>query len=319
MAVPKSAVRKLNIKTDLGAVADLIELCFSPFMDPDGWSYLRAIRRAAHNPKYVRWMSGPNERVTYPLFGYIWEEDGKIVGNLSLIPTYRQHEWRYIIANVAVHPDYRRRGIARELVNQSILHMHKQGADSAWLQVREDNPPAVRLYRELGFLERARRTTWVHKDISSLPIQSEREIAITGRHLEDWEQQKQMLEANYPPEVTWNLPFKQERLSPSIQNRLVQILNGDMMRHWAARWHRQLIGTVTWEPSLAYADNLWVAAEPGGEEAAIRTLLPRVQKDLLNGRPLAVNYPAGRAASAFLDAGFEPENTLVWMELRRVD
>lgn len=39
-------IRPLNVLRDLSAVADLIELCFSPTMDRDGQCYLSAMRRA---------------------------------------------------------------------------------------------------------------------------------------------------------------------------------------------------------------------------------------------------------------------------------
>jgi hypothetical protein len=33
-------------------------------------------------------------------------------------------------------------------------------------------------------------------------------------------------------------------------------------------------------------------------------------------RPLSVNYPAGKAEEAFQKAGYDPLNTLIWMEQR---
>lgn len=40
-------IRPLNVLRDLSAVADLIELCFSPTMDHDGQRYLSDMRRAS--------------------------------------------------------------------------------------------------------------------------------------------------------------------------------------------------------------------------------------------------------------------------------
>ena len=65
---------------------------------------------------------------------------GRIVGNLSLIPFVRRGHVVYLIANVAVHPDYRRRGIARQLTQTALDYLRQRGVSSAWLQVRDDNP-----------------------------------------------------------------------------------------------------------------------------------------------------------------------------------
>lgn len=55
------------------------------------------------------------------------------------------------ITNVAVHPGYRRRGIAHKLVTAAI----EQGIalSRLTLEVRESNTAAVALYRSLGFVK----------------------------------------------------------------------------------------------------------------------------------------------------------------------
>lgn len=310
------AIRTLDIRSDLGAVANLIEICFSSQMDPDGWSYLNAIRKASHNRRYIRWIPGAGERVSYPLFGYVWEENGQVIGNLSLIPLFKNQEWRYLIANVAVHPEHRRKGIARQLTQAAIQHARKQGAASTWLQVRSDNPPARELYRSLGFTERAERASWVRQKPRPPVAELDSTVNVGPRADEDWQFQSVWLEETYPGEVAWNLPIRIERYAPSLKNKLFQLVEGQPVRHWTARLQDRPIATATWEPSTLHADNLWVGADPELEAIAIRNLLPRVRQELDTGRPLMVNYPAGRVESAFLQAGFSHLNTLVWMEKR---
>ena len=53
--------------------------------------------------------------------------------------------------NVAVHPDYRRRGIGRQLIGALILELKNRGNRSLMLEVRASNEPAKALYAELGF------------------------------------------------------------------------------------------------------------------------------------------------------------------------
>jgi hypothetical protein len=63
----------------------------------------------------------------------------------------RSGEDLWIIANVVTHPDYRRRGIARGLMEAAIQAARDCGARQIQLQVRADNAGAQRLYERLGF------------------------------------------------------------------------------------------------------------------------------------------------------------------------
>ncbi len=156
-----SPIRKVNIRQDLLEIADLIELCFAKTLDEDGREYLRQLRWTARDLNYLSWLQGAAERIAPPLYGLVWEENSRIIGNLSLIPLNRAGKLIYLIANVAVHPDYRQQGIGRLLTQEALEHLRQRGIDTAWLQVRDDNPIAYHLYRSLGFVERARRTTWI--------------------------------------------------------------------------------------------------------------------------------------------------------------
>ena len=53
--------------------------------------------------------------------------------------------------NIAVHPDYRKQGIATELIRTLIDALSRQGSHSLMLEVRQTNEPAKNLYTALGF------------------------------------------------------------------------------------------------------------------------------------------------------------------------
>jgi [ribosomal protein S18]-alanine N-acetyltransferase len=55
------------------------------------------------------------------------------------------------VLNVAVHPGYRRRGIARGLMEEILLEARKEKAKTVSLEVRKGNLAAVSLYHHLGF------------------------------------------------------------------------------------------------------------------------------------------------------------------------
>ena len=67
------------------------------------------------------------------------------------------------ISTLAVHPAYRRQGIARRLILEAILQSRRKGARSATLEVRESNLGALELYQQLGFRITGRRARY-YKD-----------------------------------------------------------------------------------------------------------------------------------------------------------
>ena len=57
------------------------------------------------------------------------------------------------VMNVAVHPDFRRRGIAAELIDALVAELKKRGSHALMLEVRASNAPAIALYEKLGFFQ----------------------------------------------------------------------------------------------------------------------------------------------------------------------
>jgi len=312
-----SPIRPLDTRHDLLAVANLIDLCFSDQMDQDGRDYVRHIRRVAEDRSLLHWIQGASERVSVPLHGYVWVEEGRIVGNLSLVPFWKGKGWVYLIANVAVHPDFRKQGIGHKITQVALEHVRSHGAQAAWLQVRDDNPVAYHLYRSLGFVERARRTIWqtteeLPNDVIPMPAG----IKVSRRVSSDWSQQQRWLKENYPPQVTWNLPFNKDSFKPGLINDFIRWINSVEIIHYSARSRDKLLGVVSWEPSGQSSDTLWLATCPEYEENAVQALLPYIWQNNPRYRTLALNYPAGRSVDAFYATGFSPRNTLIWMEVK---
>jgi ribosomal-protein-alanine N-acetyltransferase len=76
------------------------------------------------------------------------EIDGRIVGYVLfwLLPGAID------IHNIAVHVDYRRRGIARSLLDKVASEARRQSALRVMLEVRRSNLPAQKLYVSAGFI-----------------------------------------------------------------------------------------------------------------------------------------------------------------------
>jgi ribosomal protein S18 acetylase RimI-like enzyme len=305
---PKN-LRPFDIRRDLLPVADLVELCFADSLDADGRLYIRQMRQAAHSGP---WLELGSRDV--PLGGFVWQEDQRVVGNLSLIPHFHQGERLYLIANVAVHSDHRRRGIARALTQAALEHLELRSQRETWLQVDEDNPAAVNLYRSMGFREQVRRTSWRTRPQRSLAVSGKVELNLRHCLPSDWSLQQTWLLKNYPSEVRWQLPLDFKLLQPGLKGGLQRLFSERQVLQWSVEDNHGILAVLSWQSSTLENDRLWLASEPGLEDEAIPILAQHIHANLLTSRPLALNYPAGRAQKVLTNSGFQAARTLIWMD-----
>ena len=120
-------IRKMT-SAHVAAVAQLEALCFS-----DPWSE-RSVAAELNNPLSCWLVAEAGDRVV----GYI--------GSQTVPPESD-------MMNVAVHPDFRRRGIAEGLVNALVTELRQAGSESLTLEVRASNAGAIALYEKLGFAQ----------------------------------------------------------------------------------------------------------------------------------------------------------------------
>lgn len=321
-------IRPLNVLRDLSAVADLIELCFSPTMDHDGQRYLSDMRRASRDDSFLRWASRMTETASLPLMGYVWEQDGRIVGNASLIPFRKRGKRIYLIANVATHPDYRRRGIGRALTERVVRQARDKKAAAIWLHVRDDNPGAIELYEQLGFQEIARRTTWQAGPDSRLAYPAT-DIQILPRHPRYWPLQEAWLQRVYPDDLNWYHSWNLKSLRPGLWNWAYLLLVDFSVKQWVAVRNDELLAALTWMPQGGRAESLFAAvpslltATPGENGAshtraalhleALTCLLIHARRTLTYHPQFSLEYPANEMVDALHAAGFKPRRTLLWM------
>ena len=64
------------------------------------------------------------------------------------------------VMNIAVHPDWRRRGIAQSLIECLVLELKNRGSEALMLEVRASNEPAIALYEKLEFRQVGRRPNY---------------------------------------------------------------------------------------------------------------------------------------------------------------
>ena len=84
---------------------------------------------------------------------WVGREEGRIVGYICLWDVADELH----VTNVAVHPDARRRGIARALLESVFGHARAVGSRRVLLEVRPSNTEAIPLYDSFGFRTVGRR------------------------------------------------------------------------------------------------------------------------------------------------------------------
>jgi len=303
-------IRPFDIRRDLTQVADLVELCFTDTLDPDGRDYLARMRSSAKNASILR---AAQSWARVSMEGFVWLEEAKMVGNVSLIPYYIKNRRFFLVANVAVHPNYRRRGIARKLTEKAIQFSRERGSPSVWLHVREENQPARRLYQSLGFEEKAIRTTWLGSP-DFLPLEKPVGMHLMNPGYQSWPVMNAWLKNSYPPELSWHLPFHANNLRPGPVGMVSRFLYNAYVRQWGVTQGGRLKAAAAWQASGSHANMLWLAAPIEGDEEPVRVLLTYIRHHAPTHRAMALDFPAHKYENAFREAGFNDQQTLVWME-----
>lgn len=157
--------------------------------------------------RLINWMS-PAMRDA--LLGYIWEEDGKPVGLITVSRRGTTDSW--IIGNIAVLPEYRRRGIARKLVQAALEFIRERGRNMVILDVIAENLPAYKLYESLGFTH---YTSLIGLDLKSEKIPSRPPIpdgyVYEKIPMNEWQFSMEMAKRVKPEQVQVFEPIVKER------------------------------------------------------------------------------------------------------------
>jgi ribosomal-protein-alanine N-acetyltransferase len=89
-----------------------------------------------------------DELLTNDLAYYVVADvDGQIAGYAGMWVVLEEAQ----MTNVAIHPDYRNRGLGKGIVVYLIELANELGASEMTLEVRKSNQIAQRVYRNLGF------------------------------------------------------------------------------------------------------------------------------------------------------------------------
>ena len=302
----RGRMRPINILRDLPKIADLVELCFHKNMDSEGQRYVQQMRSANQNSRFLQWANS-----SLPMLGYVWEDGSEIIGNISIVPFSKRI---FLLANIAVHPDYRRRGIARQLTERGMQHVRERRAQAIWLQVEDQNDPAIHLYESLGFESRAKRSTW-NASIGLKALAPASDPRITRNIGRFWPYQQAWLMQAYPPHLHWYRMPNFEIFGPGIKNWLYRLFVESDLRQWALQQNGMPKAIVSWLPMYTRRTQLWLATAPDVDAQSLSALLLHARLSLrARNADLYIDYPAEQHAEAFQQAGFSLQRTLLWME-----
>ncbi len=236
--------------------------------------------------------------------GFVWESERHLVGNASLMRV-EGDPGRWVLANVAVLPAFRRRGVARRLVGACIELAERKGASEIILQVKADNQAAQALYRSYGFDHRSTRSSW-RRSRGSATLAGPHEAGARLRRPEEWTAQFELARRLIPEGMVWPHPLR-----PSLF-RTGGWVGGGGWRHWV--W--PAVGAM--QAWLSARDEsagvqLYLVASPGASGQAEEPLLKAALQEPDLGRTPILLDIAGGSVDAPARLGFTLDYRLTWM------
>ncbi len=322
--VQQSGLRPLNGGRDLGQVADLIQEAFSSELDTSGKAMLREMRQLGRLGSLFWWFDQPSADMGQMFAGFVWVEDGRIVGNITVTPTSSLGR-RWVISNVAVATAYRGRGIARRLMEAAVAYIREHRGQVVTLQVRNNNEPALHIYRTMGF-EDVFSTAYMRLDpVPEVPAVDVPGGTLRARRYDGGEAYKayRLARAAIPEYVQVEHPIVLAPYRLGLQTQL-------------SDWIRQVFAAgpplrLVWEKNELFQALITVQldnARPEGRiQLLVHPLFQGVVEDALISQALShlnhwhrhsavVQQPTYHKAAilAFTKAGFATERTLVWMK-----
>ncbi|MBU0704112.1 MAG: GNAT family N-acetyltransferase [Chloroflexi bacterium] len=237
----QTGLRPFDPYRDFRSVADLMVVAFGDRLGPAGQMALAEMRRIARWVPLL-WLYWPGGGGVMPASGFVWVEEGRVVGNASL---RRASRWGgFFIGNVAVHPDWQGRGIARQLVEAALGEVPACGGRWVGLEVQAGNRVARRLYEHLGFQEVGRTEHLLRP--AGLPRPGNLSLHLPlrrGRH-RDGARLVELVHAMIPAPQRPLLELRERDYRPSWERTLDHWLDGRREFWWVAEEGGVICGAV---------------------------------------------------------------------------
>jgi len=316
-------LRSLNPARDLAQVVALVEEAFAGEINPEGRKALKELKLVSRlgpllwvldriDPEFHRYMQG-----------FVWVEEGRVVGNVT-VSCLDPYARRWQISNVAVEPAYRRRGIARRLMEAALDLARREGGEWALLRVRTDNAPALHLYQSLGFRQMATVAELQLPQVGEVTPLSLPHFALRPRSYGEWRKEYELATEAIPRELQWFYPLREERFFVPPDERLTRwlgdLLLGRRTYRLAVEKEGRFIATLTVKADPRREHTLDLMVHPSYRGRLERMLVSQAL-NILKGHPpgrVFISHPTAHreAIEALKEYGFSELRVLALMRLK---
>lgn len=315
----RSGPRPINLNRDVPQVLALLESVFGRNL-VSGRGRRSGVGSEQDWQPALMWRLNPG--VGKLSLGYVWEEDDKIVGNATVLKTASSH--RYLVVNVAVHPDFRRRGIARLLMAEVTEMVRGRQGREISLQVEKENSEALGLYRSLRYHEIGTVTTW---GVSASRL---REIPATTADLgephirelrrREWREAYDLDTTAQSPDLNWPEALQVDAYRSGFWRNLNRFLSGIRTETWViADDEERLMGLGNIRGELTRPYTASVRVHANGRGLLERPLLAKIIRRLRHMPDRDVRFEHvdddEQMSQLLLEARFQPRRTLTHMRL----
>ncbi len=316
-------LRPMEPSRDLRQVATLIEEAFADQLDFRGQEALRELKAMSRLGPLLWLLDRLSPEFHETFSGFVWVEEGRVVGNV----TVNRSNWRsrrWFISNVAVERAYQGRGIAHELMQAAIGVARDRGGESVTLQVRSDNEPALKLYRDLGFEELVGTTDLQLNKVGRVTFVPAEGFTLRQRDYGEWHKEYELAQAAIPASEQQARPIREtdfrKGFGEGVVDWLGDILTGQRVYRLAVDEGDRLIATLTVRVSWwGGGHSLEMVVHPDCRGQVEEMLVTRALTLLGNypGQGVAVKMSASHheAIEALKRYGLVEQQTLIQMRL----
>ncbi len=319
-------LRPMDPMKDLRGVADLIEEAFADELDSSGQNALQELRWLSRLKPILWWMIYVNSEHADFLSGFVWEEQGKITGNITVNRT-RVGSRHWLISNLAVSKRHRGQGIARGLMFAGLELVQEYNGSSVSLQVRKDNEPAKKLYQSLHFKEISGTTyLWSRRvpKVNIYPLPKQVMLRPRKFSTADTRAAYNLACAATPLTVQQEWPLRQRHFrlnsSEQVNNFFRWFIGGGASVFWVVEDGRRFVALVNIRPgSWGQSHQLELIIHPDWRGYLEKALISQALTYLYQwrNRGISIKQPAyhPEAIEVYKDFGLKESQTLVWMKL----
>jgi ribosomal protein S18 acetylase RimI-like enzyme len=314
----KNGPRPINLNSDIPGILKLLEQVFGASLDAAGRQMFAGSAHMAQTPA-ILWRLNP--AAAKLSLGFVWEEDSRIVGNVTVLPT--NTPGRYLVVNVAVNPDYRRRGIARLLMKQVDNLVRQRQGNQIALQVVKQNNAALNLYNSLNYTTIGSMTYWIiaTSRLRRLDL-SLNQVRPTIRELKkhEWQAAYALDQQVLPSDLNWPELLKPDAYKTGFWLKAVNFINGHQQETWVTTGaQNQLTGLARLSSEWGRSHRAAIRVHPAWQGRLERPLLAKLIRRLryLPRRNVQIEHPDDdELMNALLqEANFQPRRTLTHMRL----